>query len=147
MISKCILLCQKAFYRNISKLGHFALINKTRHCLRLLEIYSNVKKSRKHLQTPNFNTSSTTKWLLCQYFLIGRMSWRQIRAIHDETTVCVYQAYSDRIADAAVAANSFQGALDAGFWSPTRMSWVKPSAVWMAYRCGWTTLKDDNQRR
>uniref|UniRef100_A0A7S4S5Q0 Uncharacterized protein n=2 Tax=Alexandrium monilatum TaxID=311494 RepID=A0A7S4S5Q0_9DINO len=32
-------------------------------------------------------------------------------------------------------------------WSPTRMTWIKPSAVWMAYRCGWTTLKDKNQAR
>mmetsp|Transcript_5491 Transcript_5491/g.9086 ORF Transcript_5491/g.9086 Transcript_5491/m.9086 type:complete len:222 (-) Transcript_5491:77-742(-) len=74
-------------------------------------------------------------------------AFREIRALHDETTVRVYQAYNDEIADAAVAANSFQGALDAGVWSLSRMSWVKPSAVWMAYRCGWTTLKDKNQRR
>ena len=25
------------------------------------------------------------------------------------------------------------------------MTWVKPSAAWMAYRCGWTLFKDKNQ--
>eukprot|EP01047_Picozoa_sp_COSAG01_P018596 COSAG01_NODE_1011_length_12147_cov_12.737384_3_plen_542_part_00 len=62
-------------------------------------------------------------------------------------TIRVYQAYSDRIADAAVAANSFRAPLEAGFWSAERMTWIKPSAVWMAYRCGWTTKKDKNQAR
>eukprot|EP01052_Picozoa_sp_SAG31_P007564 SAG31_NODE_362_length_16904_cov_7.893218_1_plen_249_part_00 len=58
-----------------------------------------------------------------------------------------YQAYNDQIADAAVAANSFRAPLEAGIWSSQRMTWIKPSAVWMAYRCGWTTKKDRNQAR
>merc|ERR1711920_14577 len=75
------------------------------------------------------------------------MGHREIRAIHDETTVRVYQAYNVEIAEAAVAANSFRAPCKAGTWSPTRISWIKPSAVWMAYRCGWTVLKDPNQAR
>merc|ERR1711920_830438 len=75
------------------------------------------------------------------------MGHREIRAIHDETTLRVYQAYNADIADAAVAANSFRAPLEAGTWSPTRISWIKPSAVWMAYRCGWTVTKDANQSR
>ena len=71
----------------------------------------------------------------------------QIRAVHTDKTVRVYQAYNARIADAAVEAQSFRGALKKGLWSPTRMTWIKPSAVWMAYRCGWTQLKDGNQAR
>jgi len=73
--------------------------------------------------------------------------FREIRAIHDADRVRVYQAYNDAIADAAVAANSFHGPLKAGLWSSTRMTWIKPSAVWMAYRCGWTRLKDRKQAR
>lgn len=72
---------------------------------------------------------------------------REIRAIHDSETVRVYQAYNAEIADAAVAANSFRAPAKAGTWSTTRISWIKPSAVWMAYRCGWTVMKDTNQAR
>jgi len=61
--------------------------------------------------------------------------------------VRVYQAYSEQIADAAAAANSFAAPRDAKIWSETRMTWIKPSAAWMAYRCGWTLFKDKNQAR
>lgn len=71
--------------------------------------------------------------------------FREIRAIHDEETVRVYQAYNWNIAKAACEANSFRGPLENGKWSATRMTWIKPSAVWMAYRCGWTVMKDKNQ--
>lgn len=71
----------------------------------------------------------------------------EIRALHDDEFVRVYQAYSDEIADLAVAANSFEAPRAAGCWSATRMTWIKPSAVWMAYRCGWTTMKDKKQAR
>lgn len=71
--------------------------------------------------------------------------FRAIRAICDAKSVRVYQAYNENIAKEAVAANSFRGPLETGIWSPTRMTWIKPSAVWMAYRCGWTVLKDKNQ--
>uniref|UniRef100_A0A7S0JBX1 Uncharacterized protein n=1 Tax=Calcidiscus leptoporus TaxID=127549 RepID=A0A7S0JBX1_9EUKA len=73
--------------------------------------------------------------------------FREIRAIHDGSFVRVYQAYSDEIADMAVAANSFEAPHAAGCWSDSRMTWIKPSAVWMAYRCGWTSMKDVKQAR
>lgn len=71
--------------------------------------------------------------------------FREIRAIHDEETIRVYQAYNAEIAQSAVKANSFLGPLKEGKWSATRMTWIKPSAVWMAYRCGWSVMKDKNQ--
>ena len=40
------------------------------------------------------------------------------------------------IARAAVESNSFCGPLRAGLWSEERMAWIKPSAVWVGYRCG-----------
>lgn len=74
--------------------------------------------------------------------------YREIRAVYNEETIRVYQAYNQEIADAAVQANSFRGPLEAGIWKDTRMTWIKPSKVWMAYRCGWTLLKKDkNQAR
>ena len=72
---------------------------------------------------------------------------REIRAVHDSTTIRVFQAYNAQIADAAVAANSFQGPLERGLWSLNRMTWIKPSACWMGYRCGWALFKDANQGR
>lgn len=71
--------------------------------------------------------------------------FREIRAVHDEETIRVYQAYNVELARAACEANSFQRPLALGKWSATRMTWIKPSAVWMAYRCGWTVMKDKNQ--
>eukprot|EP01063_Lacrimia_lanifica_P039204 TRINITY_DN8556_c0_g1_i1.p1 TRINITY_DN8556_c0_g1~~TRINITY_DN8556_c0_g1_i1.p1 ORF type:complete len:238 (+),score=76.56 TRINITY_DN8556_c0_g1_i1:66-779(+) len=73
--------------------------------------------------------------------------FREIRAVHTEDTVRVYQAYSDEIAEKAVAANSFEAPRAAGVWSAARMTWIKPSALWMAYRCGWSMLKDARQAR
>lgn len=59
---------------------------------------------------------------------------RQIRASHDAETITVYQAYNAQIADAAVAAGRFA----AGF-KRERMTWIKPSFLWMMYRSGWAT--------
>ncbi|KAF7167508.1 hypothetical protein CNMCM6106_003040 [Aspergillus hiratsukae] len=57
---------------------------------------------------------------------------RQIRAKYTCTTITVYQAYGSSIADAAVHAQKFVSP-----FSRTRMTWTKPSFLWMAYRCGW----------
>lgn len=66
----------------------------------------------------------------------------QIRAVHDEHAIRVYQAYSDSIADAALAAGTFV----APSFSMSRMTWIKPSFLWMMYRAGWG-YKDAGQRR
>eukprot|EP00755_Sulcionema_specki_P025046 Sspe_Gene.82426::Locus_54033_Transcript_1_1_Confidence_1.000_Length_893::g.82426::m.82426 len=76
----------------------------------------------------------------------GLCAWpfRQIRAVFDESTVRVYQAYNRNIAAAAVANQNFvEGA---GGWLLGRMTWVKPSSIWMGYRAGWGG-KDVNQER
>ncbi|MGZ3424226.1 MAG: DUF4291 domain-containing protein [Polyangiales bacterium] len=57
---------------------------------------------------------------------------RAVRAVHDERTIRVYQAFSPAIADAAVRAQRFVPPFRRG-----RMTWVKPSFTWMAYRSGW----------
>jgi hypothetical protein len=59
---------------------------------------------------------------------------RQIRALYDESTITVYQAYSPSIALPAAA----EGRFGAGF-KRERMTWIKPSFRWMMYRCGWAT--------
>lgn len=62
------------------------------------------------------------------------MPLRQIRARHDATTITVYQAYPPAIADAALAAGRFVTP-----FKRDRMTWIKPSLLWMAYRSGWAT--------
>jgi hypothetical protein len=65
--------------------------------------------------------------------------YRQIRASYTLDTVTVYQAYSTSIATAAVQAGTFVSPFKRG-----RMTWIKPSFLWMMYRAGWGS-KDVNQ--
>ncbi|ANM20437.1 hypothetical protein AMK06_PD00158 (plasmid) [Rhizobium sp. N541] len=67
---------------------------------------------------------------------------RQIRAVYDEQTIRVYQAYSDPIADAALRHGTFVSPP----FKMERMTWIKPSFLWMMYRAGWG-LKDAGQAR
>ncbi|TDC38879.1 DUF4291 domain-containing protein [Micromonospora sp. 15K316] len=59
---------------------------------------------------------------------------RQIRAHYRADTITVYQAYSPQIALPAVAAGRFVAP-----FKRDRMTWIKPSFLWMMYRCGWAT--------
>jgi len=60
--------------------------------------------------------------------------FRQIRAVYSPESITVYQAYPPEIADAAVAAGRFVAP-----YKRDRMTWIKPSFLWMMYRCGWAT--------
>ncbi len=57
---------------------------------------------------------------------------REIRADHDDQSIVVYQAYSPSIANPAVAAQRFVPP-----FKMERMTWIKPSFLWMMYRCGY----------
>lgn len=59
---------------------------------------------------------------------------RQIRAVYREEAITVYQAYDPAIADPAVAAQRFVPP-----FKRERMTWIKPSFLWMMYRCGYAT--------
>ncbi|MGW7031685.1 DUF4291 domain-containing protein [Streptomyces xanthophaeus] len=61
----------------------------------------------------------------------------QIRAAHTDATVTVYQAYAPRLGVPAARDGRFPPA-----WKRERMTWVKPSFLWMMYRCGWATKAD-----
>lgn len=66
----------------------------------------------------------------------------QIRALYDADTIRVYQAYSDAIADSALAHGRFVSPP----FKMERMTWIKPSFLWMMYRAGWG-FKDEGQKR
>src|SRR5262245_45178146 len=57
---------------------------------------------------------------------------RQIRAQYTIDSLVVYQAFSQDIAEAAIQAQTFISP-----FSLSRMTWIKPSFLWMMYRSGW----------
>nr|WP_042179783.1 DUF4291 domain-containing protein [Kibdelosporangium sp. MJ126-NF4]CEL14023.1 FIG01130180: hypothetical protein [Kibdelosporangium sp. MJ126-NF4]CTQ88389.1 FIG01130180: hypothetical protein [Kibdelosporangium sp. MJ126-NF4] len=65
------------------------------------------------------------------------MRAHEIRASYTDTTITVYQAYSPAIGQAAVRDGRFPPT-----WKRDRMTWIKPSFLWMMYRCGWATKPD-----
>jgi hypothetical protein len=66
-----------------------------------------------------------------------------IRAYQTDSTIRVYQAFSDELASLAVKHHSFK---DNPHFKMTRMTWIKPSFLWMMYRAGWGN-KDNKQQR
>lgn len=61
----------------------------------------------------------------------------RIRALYTASTVTVYQAYAPRLGVPAARDGRFPAA-----WKRDRMTWIKPSFLWMMYRCGWATKED-----
>ena len=64
-----------------------------------------------------------------------------ILANYNEDSIVVYQAFSPSIADYAVRLQRFGGP----DYKVTRMTWIKTSFLWMMFRSGWATKK--NQER
>ena len=65
---------------------------------------------------------------------------KEIRALYKEDTIRVYQAYNEEIANEALKKGTFGSR-----FKMDRMTWIKPSFLWMMYRCGWGTK--ENQER
>ena len=63
---------------------------------------------------------------------------KEIRAVYTDETIRVYQAYNKTIAEEAVNNGTF-----GAHFSMDRMTWIKPSFLWMMYRCGWA--RKENQ--
>ncbi|MFE3416596.1 DUF4291 domain-containing protein [Streptomyces mirabilis] len=57
-----------------------------------------------------------------------------IRALHTASTITVYQAYAPEIGVTAVRDGRFPST-----WLRDRMTWIKPSFLWMMYRSNWGT--------
>jgi hypothetical protein len=67
--------------------------------------------------------------------------YRQVRALFDDKTITVYQAYSSAIAVPAVKEQKLSASSS---FSYGRMTWIKPSWCWMMYRSGYS-YKDPGQ--
>ena len=63
---------------------------------------------------------------------MNKIPYKQIRAKYDDDSIIVYQAYNEAIANEAITLGKF-GPL----FLPNRMTWIKPSFLWMMYRSGW----------
>ncbi len=61
----------------------------------------------------------------------------EIRALFSNETIRVYQAYNKIIANEAVMKGTF-----GSNFKMDRMTWIKPSFLWMMYRCGWATKEN-----
>ena len=61
----------------------------------------------------------------------------KIRAFYTEDKIRVYQAYNKIIASEAVMKGTF-----GNNFKMDRMTWIKPSFLWMMYRCGWATKEN-----
>lgn len=60
------------------------------------------------------------------------MREREVRAIYDDATITVYQAYREEIARPALVHGRFVPP-----FSLNRMTWIKPSFLWMMERSNW----------
>lgn len=66
------------------------------------------------------------------------MNKNAIRAVYDDMTITVYQAFNKYIAESALNHQTFQFPS----FKKDRMTWVKPSFLWMMYRSGWATKEN-----
>lgn len=66
------------------------------------------------------------------------MSNKIIRAQYDDHTITVYQAYNNSIGLSAARKKTFASTP----FKMERMTWIKPSFLWMMYRSGWATKQD-----
>ena len=60
--------------------------------------------------------------------------YRQIRAAYDRDSIVVYQAYRKEIAQPTITAGRF---VEPFSWG--RMTWIKPSFLWLMARSNWGT--------
>lgn len=80
-----------------------------------------------------FNLIRLSLHCMNSYTHTSPQPYRQIRAEYGDDWVVVYQAYNEEIASTAVAAGTFV----CPPFKMSRMTWIKPSFLWMMYRSGW----------
>lgn len=64
----------------------------------------------------------------------------KIFAQYNDETIRVYQAYGNKIADEVITLGCFGPS-----FKMERMTWIKPSFLWMMYRSGWGTKEGQNR--
>lgn len=64
----------------------------------------------------------------------------EVRADYDAATIVVYHAFNDAIAGAALAQQRFVAP-----FSMHRMTWIKPSFLWLMHRSQWARKPNQNR--
>lgn len=81
------------------------------------------------------------------FYLAHRETWpekgKHIMAQFDSDSIVLYQAYNETIANQLVQHQCFHKT--DGCFSMSRMTWVKTNFLWMMFRSGWATKR--NQER
>ena len=67
-------------------------------------------------------------------------NYKTIRATFDKDTIIVYQAFNDKIADEAIELQKFGNE-----FSFHRMTWIKPSFLWLMERSNWANKPNQNR--
>lgn len=62
---------------------------------------------------------------------------KEIFAVYNNKTIRVYQAFNSNIANEAEKKGAFGDSFNLN-----RMTWIKPSFLWMMYRSNWAAKKD-----
>ena len=62
---------------------------------------------------------------------------KEIYAQYDKHCIRIYQAYNQSIAEEAIKLQTF-----GNNFNVNRMTWIKPSFLWMMYRSNWGTKKN-----
>lgn len=65
------------------------------------------------------------------------MEQKTIRAVWNDKTIRVYQAYNNIISSEAIRIGTFGTS-----FKRDRMTWIKPSFLWMMYRSGWASKEN-----
>jgi hypothetical protein len=65
---------------------------------------------------------------------VSAPGYQEVRAHYDDSSLIVYQAYPPEIGESAARAGRLPD-----WYNRDRMTWIKPSFLWMMYRCGWGT--------
>ena len=82
-------------------------------------------KGMKGLEMHNINSNTTNNI---------NTACKETRALFTDNTVRIYQAFPMEIAEEAVRLGTF-----GSHFKMQRMSWIKPSFLWMMYRSGWAS--------
>lgn len=64
----------------------------------------------------------------------------KVYAVYNDEIIRVYQAYNNDIANEAIKKGTF-----GNNFKLERMTWIKPSFLWMMYRAGWGTKENQNR--
>ena len=101
------------------------------------------EKARPYLEVLRKHSNIQVRELACKQIeklKSPKPGRNEIRACFTNDTIRVYQAYNDAIADEALRLGTFGPE-----FKMDRMTWIKPSFLWMMYRSGWATKP--NQER